>query len=183
MTGFVYEMARSVHQKNYRNPTQYENEYTKYNPRTSPSSLGAQADRLVIKGSDTLGASSFRNWPRLSRPSIPIPRLTLRPKARPPESRHYRWHGPDRNVQPAGRTGGVGAASGKGLNLKPTIVAYDGIAVIVNSGNSIKGLARSRSSKSSPAMSPIGARSAATRARYRFTRAILHRALTPTSRS
>src|SRR4030088_2581407 len=36
----------------------------------------------------------------------------------------------------------VGAASGKGVNMKPTIVAYDGIAVIVNSANSIKGLTK-----------------------------------------
>ena len=32
----------------------------------------------------------------------------------------------------------VGTASGKGVNMKPTIVAYDGIAVIVNSGNRSK---------------------------------------------
>ena len=36
----------------------------------------------------------------------------------------------------------VGAASGKGINMKPTIVAYDGIAVIVNSANPIKGLTK-----------------------------------------
>src|SRR6185369_11604034 len=28
------------------------------------------------------------------------------------------------------------------INMKPTIVAYDGIAVIVNSGNSVKGLTK-----------------------------------------
>ena len=36
----------------------------------------------------------------------------------------------------------VGAASAKGVNMKPTIVAYDGIAVIVNSANPIKGLTK-----------------------------------------
>ena len=36
----------------------------------------------------------------------------------------------------------VAAASSKGVNMKPTIVAYDGIAVIVNSGNAIKGLTK-----------------------------------------
>ena len=36
----------------------------------------------------------------------------------------------------------ISAASGKGVNMKPTIVAYDGIAVIVNSANPIKGLTK-----------------------------------------
>ena len=36
----------------------------------------------------------------------------------------------------------ISAASGKGVNMKPTIVAYDGIAVIVNAANPIKGLTR-----------------------------------------
>jgi len=36
----------------------------------------------------------------------------------------------------------VGAASAKGVNMKPTIVAYDGIAVIVNSANPIKSLTK-----------------------------------------
>ena len=34
----------------------------------------------------------------------------------------------------------IGAASGKGVNMKPTIVAYDGLGVIVNASNPIKGL-------------------------------------------
>src|SRR5438874_7160428 len=36
----------------------------------------------------------------------------------------------------------VGAAASKGKNMKPTIVAYDGIAVIVNSANSVKSLTK-----------------------------------------
>ncbi len=36
----------------------------------------------------------------------------------------------------------VGAATGKGENMKPTIVAYDGLGVIVNSANPIKGLTK-----------------------------------------
>src|SRR5258708_30717961 len=36
----------------------------------------------------------------------------------------------------------VGAASSKGKNMKPTVVAYDGIAVIVNSANPIKSLTK-----------------------------------------
>src|SRR5207237_6565178 len=36
----------------------------------------------------------------------------------------------------------VGAANAKGRNMKPTIVAYDGIAVIVNSANPVKSLTK-----------------------------------------
>ena len=36
----------------------------------------------------------------------------------------------------------VGAASGKGVQMKPIIVAYDGIGVIVNSGNPIKSMSK-----------------------------------------
>src|SRR5262245_1491399 len=36
----------------------------------------------------------------------------------------------------------VGAAASKGKNMKPTIVAFDGIGVIVNSANPIKGLTK-----------------------------------------
>src|SRR5256885_15286934 len=36
----------------------------------------------------------------------------------------------------------VGAASAKGKNMKPTIVAHDGIAVIVNSANPVKSLTK-----------------------------------------
>ena len=102
---------------------------------------GAQADRLVIKGSDTLGAKL-------------VPQLAETFKAQHPDTTF--------DIAAEGSTTGiaaiidgtaqigmssrhakpseVGAASGKGVSLKPTIVAYDGIAVIVNSGNSIKGL-------------------------------------------
>ncbi len=103
----------------------------------------ANADRLVIKGSDTLGAKL-------------IPQLAEQFKAQHP--------GTTFDIAAEGSTTGiaaiiegtaqigaasrrakaaeVGTATGKGVNLKPTIVAYDGIAVIVNSGNSIKSLTR-----------------------------------------
>src|SRR6266481_502487 len=103
----------------------------------------AKAERLVIKGSDTLGAKL-------------VPQLAESFKAQHPDTTF--------DIAAEGSTTGiaaiidgtaqigmssrrakpaeVGTASGKGLNLKPTIVAYDGIAVIVNSGNSIKGLTK-----------------------------------------
>jgi phosphate transport system substrate-binding protein len=107
------------------------------------SGAHAHADRLVIKGSDTLGAKL-------------VPQLAEAFKAKNP--------GTTFDIAAEGSTTGiaaiidgtaqigmasrrakpseVGAASGKGVNMKPTIVAYDGIAVIVNSANPITGLTR-----------------------------------------
>jgi phosphate transport system substrate-binding protein len=103
----------------------------------------ANADRLVIKGSDTLGAKL-------------VPQLAEAFKASHPDTTF--------DIAAEGSTTGiaaiidgtaqigmssrrakpseVGAASGKGVNMKPTIVAYDGIAVIVNSANPIKNLTK-----------------------------------------
>ena len=103
----------------------------------------ANADRLVIKGSDTLGAKL-------------VPQLAEAFKATHPNTTF--------DIAAEGSTTGiaaiidgtaqigmasrrakpseVGAASGKGVNMRPTIVAYDGIAVIVNSANPIKGLTK-----------------------------------------
>lgn len=101
------------------------------------------ADRLVIKGSDTLGAKL-------------VPQLAEAFKAGHPDTTF--------DIAAEGSTTGiaaiidgtaqigmasrrakpaeVGAAASKGVNMKPTIVAYDGIAVIVNAANSIKGLTK-----------------------------------------
>src|SRR5206468_9512726 len=106
-------------------------------------STEARAEKLVIKGSDTLGAKL-------------VPQLAEQFKAQNP--------GTTFDIAAEGSTTGiaaiidgtaqigmssrrakpgeVGAASGKGVNMKPTIVAYDGIAVIVNSANPIKGLTK-----------------------------------------
>jgi len=103
----------------------------------------ARADRLVIKGSDTLGAKL-------------VPQLAEQFKAQHP--------GTTFDIAAEGSTTGiaaiidgtaqigmssrraktseVGAAAAKGKSMKPTIVAYDGIAVIVNSANPIKGLTK-----------------------------------------
>ena len=107
------------------------------------ASTAAHAERLVIKGSDTLGAKL-------------VPQLAEQFKAQ--------HAGTTFDIAAEGSTTGiaaiidgtaqigmssrrakpaeVAAASGKGINMKPTIVAYDGIAVIVNSGNSIKSLTK-----------------------------------------
>src|SRR5438132_10446 len=103
----------------------------------------AYADRLVIKGSDTLGAKL-------------VPQLAEQFKAQNP--------GTTFDIAAEGSTTGIaaiidgtaqigmssrrakqaeiGAASAKGVHMKPTIVAYDGIAVIVNSANPIKSLTK-----------------------------------------
>src|SRR5882762_3320492 len=103
----------------------------------------ARADRLVIKGSDTLGAKL-------------VPQLAEQFKAQHP--------GTTFDIAAEGSTTGiaaiidgtaqigmssrraktseVGAAASKGKHMKPTIVAFDGIAVIVNSANPIKALTK-----------------------------------------
>src|SRR5207237_6606196 len=103
----------------------------------------AYADRLVIKGSDTLGAKL-------------VPQLAEQFKAQHP--------GTTFDIAAEGSTTGiaaiidgtaqigmssrrakpaeVGAGAAKGINMKPTIVAYDGIAVIASSANPIKNLTK-----------------------------------------
>src|SRR5437868_5245021 len=102
-----------------------------------------RADTLVIKGSDTLGAKL-------------VPQLAEEFKAQHP--------GTTFNIAAEGSTTGIAAiidgtaqigmasrptkpeefaaAKAKGVNFKETIVAYDGIAVIVNAANPIKGLTK-----------------------------------------
>src|SRR5438270_7212013 len=102
-----------------------------------------RADTLVIKGSDTLGAKL-------------VPQLAEEFKAQHP--------GTTFNIAAEGSTTGiaaiidgtaqigmasrptkpeeVAAAKAKGVNFKETIVAYDGIAVIVSSANPVKSLTK-----------------------------------------
>src|SRR4051812_4725908 len=103
----------------------------------------AQAGRLVIKGSDTLGAKL-------------VPQLAEAFKAANP--------GTSFEIAAEGSTTGLtaiidgtaqigmssrrakptemSAASAKGINMKPTVVAYDGIAIIINAENSVKSLTK-----------------------------------------
>src|SRR5437868_1672701 len=109
----------------------------------SAATLTARADTLVIKGSDTLGAKL-------------VPQLAEEFKAQHP--------GTTFNIAAEGSTTGiaaiidgtaqigmssrptkpeeVAAAKAKGVTFKETIVAYDGIAVIVNSANPVKSLTK-----------------------------------------
>src|SRR5213075_1128442 len=105
--------------------------------------IEARAEKLVIKGSDTLGAKL-------------VPQLAEQFKAQHP--------GTTFDIAAEGSTTGIaaiidgtaqigmssrraksseiGAASAKGVNMKPTVVAYDGIAVIVNASNPVKSLTK-----------------------------------------
>ena len=108
----------------------------------------AHAGRIVIKGSDTLGAKL-------------VPQLAEAFKAEHKEASF--------EIAAEGSTTGiaalidgtasigmssrrtkpteVSAAGAKGLNLKPTIVAFDGIAIVVNAGNPVKGLTKQQVEK------------------------------------
>jgi len=103
----------------------------------------AHADRLVIKGSDTLGAKL-------------VPQLAEQFKAEHADATFdiaaegsttgfaalidgtAQIGMASRPAKPAETT----AATAKGVTLKETVVAFDGMAVIVNTGNPIKGLTK-----------------------------------------
>jgi phosphate transport system substrate-binding protein len=107
------------------------------------SAFSARADNLIVKGSDTLGAKL-------------VPQLAEEFKAQHP--------GTSFDIAAEGSTTGISAiidgtaqigmasrpakpeeistAAVKGVKLQPTTVAYDGIAVIVNSANPLKSLTR-----------------------------------------
>ena len=111
----------------------------------STVAVAVRADTLVIKGSDTLGAKL-------------VPQLAEEFKAQHP--------GTTFNIAAEGSTTGIAAiidgtaqigtssrptkpeeaaaAKAKGVTFKETIVAYDGIAVIVNSANPVKGLTKKK---------------------------------------
>jgi phosphate transport system substrate-binding protein len=107
------------------------------------SIFAAHGDTLIVKGSDTLGAKL-------------VPQLAEEFKAQHP--------GTTFDIAAEGSTTGIAAiidgtaqigmasrpakpeeiaaGAAKGVKLKPTTVAYDGIAVIVNAGNPLKGLTK-----------------------------------------
>lgn len=112
------------------------------------AALPAQAQKLVIKGSDTLGAKF-------------VPMLAEEYKAK--------HAGVSFEIAAEGSTTGitaitdgtaqigmssrrakateVSAAAAKGVTMKPTIVAYDGIAVIVNQNNGVQALTKAQVEK------------------------------------
>src|SRR5881392_2192495 len=103
----------------------------------------AYADRLVIKGSDTLGAKL-------------VPQLAEQFKAQHPGTTFdIAAEGSTTGISAIidgtaqigmssrrAKTSEIGSASAKGINMKPTVVAYDGIAVVVNASNPVKSLTK-----------------------------------------
>ncbi len=107
-----------------------------------------QAEKLVIKGSDTLGAKL-------------VPQLAEAFKAANP--------GTTFEIAAEGSTTGIAAitdgtadigmssrrakptemsaATAKGVSMKPTIVCYDGIGIVVNAASPLKGLTKSQVEK------------------------------------
>ena len=107
------------------------------------AATSVQAQKLVIKGSDTLGAKL-------------VPMLAEEYKARNP--------GVSFEIAAEGSTTGIAAiidgtaqigmssrrakptemsaAQAKGVNMKPTVVAFDGIAVVINAGNPLTTLTK-----------------------------------------
>src|SRR3954468_16141066 len=107
------------------------------------AATSASAQKLVIKGSDTLGAKL-------------VPQLAEEYKARNP--------GVSFEIAAEGSTTGIAAitdstaqigmasrrakstemsaAQAKGVSLKPTIVAFDGIAVVINGSNPLPALTK-----------------------------------------
>jgi phosphate transport system substrate-binding protein len=107
------------------------------------ATTSARAERLVIKGSDTLGAKlvpqlaeQFKSQNAGTTFDIAAEGSTTGISAITDGTAQIGMS--SRRAKPAE----VGAASGKGVNMKPTIVCYDGIAVIVNANNPLKGLTR-----------------------------------------
>ncbi|MEP6956959.1 MAG: phosphate ABC transporter substrate-binding protein, partial [Chthoniobacterales bacterium] len=102
-----------------------------------------QAERLVLKGSDTLGAKlvpqlaeQFKSQNAGTTFDIAAEGSTTGIAAIIDGTAQIGMS--SRRAKPAE----IGAASGKGINMKPTIVAYDGIAVIVNAKNTLKSLTK-----------------------------------------
>jgi len=107
------------------------------------SAAFANAEQLVIKGSDTLGAKL-------------VPQLAEAYKAEHPEvSFNIAAEGSSTgfaalvdqtaNIGMSSRRAKpteVSSATAKGLDLKATIVAWDGIAIVINANNPVKGLTK-----------------------------------------
>src|SRR3981189_1425448 len=103
----------------------------------------ARADRLVIKGSDTLGAKLVPQWAEQFKAQQPGTTFDIAAEGSTTGIAAII----DGTAQIGmssrrAKTSEVGAAAAKGKHMKPTIVAYDGIAVIVNSANPVKGLTK-----------------------------------------
>ena len=101
------------------------------------------AQKLIVKGSDTLGAKLV---PQLAEAyKAQNPGVTFQIAAEGSTTGFAALLDNTANIGMSSRRAKpteVSAAMAKGINLKPTIVAYDGVGVIVNEANSIKKLTK-----------------------------------------
>ena len=103
----------------------------------------AHAGKVVIKGSDTLGAKLVPQLAESFKAAHPDTKFEIAAEGSTTGFAALIDGSADigmssRRAKPAE----VSAASAKGLNLKPTIVAYDGIIVVMNAGNPLKKLTK-----------------------------------------
>src|SRR5436189_923067 len=103
----------------------------------------AYADRLVIKGSDTLGAKLVLQLAEQFKAQHPGTTFDIAAEGSTTGIAAII----DGTAQIGmssrrAKTSEIGSASAKGINMKPTVVAYDGIAVIVNASNPVKSLTK-----------------------------------------
>ena len=107
------------------------------------SSTFAGAEQLVIKGSDTLGAKLV---PQLAEAyGAEHPDIKFNIAAEGSSTGFAALLDQTANIGMSSRRAKpteISAAIAKGLNLRPTIVAWDGIAIVVNGQNSLKGLSK-----------------------------------------
>ena len=107
------------------------------------SATMASAQQLVIKGSDTLGAKLV---PQLAEAyKAENPGVTFSIAAEGSSTGFAALLDQTANIGMASRRAKpteISAALAKGLELRPTIVAWDGIAIVISSNNAIKGLTK-----------------------------------------
>jgi phosphate transport system substrate-binding protein len=109
----------------------------------SVAGFSAKAEKLVIKGSDTLGAKLVPQWAEAFKAQNSG--TTFEIAAEGSTTGITALIDGTANIGMSSRRAKpteVSAAAAKGVNMKPTIVAYDGIAIIANAKNPIKGLTK-----------------------------------------
>jgi phosphate transport system substrate-binding protein len=103
----------------------------------------ANAEQLVIKGSDTLGAKLVPQLAEAYKAANPSTQFNI--AAEGSSTGFAALIDQTANIGMASRRAKpteISAALAKGLDLRPTIVAWDGIAVVINSANSVPGLTK-----------------------------------------
>lgn len=105
--------------------------------------LPAQAEKLVIKGSDTLGAKLVPMWAEEYRAKNPSVSFEIAAEGSTTGLTAIIDGTADIGMSSRrARATEMSAGAAKGVILKPTIVAFDGMAVVVHKDNPLKDLTR-----------------------------------------